>query len=172
MPQNVEIKARLADREALLQRALRLATEPPQALEQDDSFFPCPNGRLKLRCLADGTAELIFYQRADGLQTRLSAYWRCPVIEPDTLRDTLTRAYGSGGRVRKQRLLVMAGRTRIHIDRVEGLGDFLELEVVMRDGEPLAEGQAEAEQLLRALQVPPEAHVAGAYRDLLAAGTP
>ena len=55
---------------------------------------------------------------------------------PDTLRESLlSPAYGQVGRVRKSRTLFLAGRTRIHLDRVEGLGDFLELEVVLADGE-------------------------------------
>ena len=87
---------------------------------------------------------------------------------PDTLRDALGLAYGVIGRVRKQRLLFMAGRTRIHLDRVEGLGEFLELEVVLRDGESVEAGMAEAHELLASLQIAPHQLLSGAYLDLLA----
>ncbi|MFY3653272.1 class IV adenylate cyclase, partial [Achromobacter xylosoxidans] len=91
-----------------------------------------------------------------------------PTSSPDTLRDALGLAYGVIGRVRKQRLLFMAGRTRIHLDRVEGLGEFLELEVVLRDGESAEAGMAEARELLASLRIAPEQLVSGAYLDLLA----
>lgn len=114
-------------------------------------------------------AELIAYRRADVQGPKLSEYWRSPVTDPDSMRVALTQAMGTLGRVRKLRLLLMAGRTRIHLDRVEGLGDFLELEVVMRDAEPAADGEAEAARLLQRLQVPREDLLATAYLDLLAA---
>jgi len=60
-----------------------------------------------------------------------------PTAAPDALREALTLAYGVIGRVRKVRTLFMAGRTRIHLDRVEGLGEFLELEVVLAEHEPV-----------------------------------
>lgn len=168
MARNIEIKARLADRAGVVARAEALATEPPAWLEQDDTFFAAPHGRLKLRCMPEG-AELIAYRRPDAAGPKLSQYWRVAVPEPDAMRELLTQAMGSLGRVRKRRLLVMAGRTRIHIDQVEGLGDYLELEVVLRDDEPLNTGEAQAQELLQRLQVPLEDLVSTAYLDLLAA---
>lgn len=169
MPRNIEIKARVADPAALRQRALALATAPEQRLEQDDSFFALPagRGRLKLRQFADGSAELIHYQRADDAGARASDYVRVPLADGDACREALTRALGLLGRVRKQRTVLMAGRTRIHLDAVEGLGDFMELEVVLRDGEPDAEGAAEAEALMRSLGLADTPRLAGAYLDLL-----
>ncbi|KAG0899736.1 hypothetical protein G6F32_017347 [Rhizopus arrhizus] len=66
----------------------------------------------------------------------------------------------------------MAGRTRIHLDRVEGLGEFLELEVVLRDGESAAAGMEEARTLMDGLGVAPTQLRAGAYLDLLASRRP
>jgi predicted adenylyl cyclase CyaB len=171
MARNVEIKARLADLDATADRAARLADSTPVTLQQDDTFFLSPLGRLKLRCMPDG-AELIAYRRPDAQGPKLSEYWRSPVPEPDSMREALTQTLGQHGRVRKSRLLFLAGRTRIHLDRVEGLGDFLELEVVLRDGESVADGEAEAARLLQALGVPDTARVSEAYRDLLAAAAP
>ena len=71
--------------------------------------------------------------------------------------------------VRKRRILLLAGRTRIHLDRVENLGDFLELEVVLRDDEPVADGEAEALLLMTRLGVDPQDLIAAAYVDLLEA---
>jgi predicted adenylyl cyclase CyaB len=170
MPRNVEIKARLHDTGAadVAARAAALATGPEQALAQDDSFFRCAQGRLKLRRFGDGSAELIAYTRADVAGPKTSTYERAPVADADALHAALAAACGAAGRVRKQRRVWLAGRTRIHLDRVEGLGDFLELEVVLRDGEPEADGIAEAHALMARLGVDPRQLVEGAYLDLLA----
>jgi predicted adenylyl cyclase CyaB len=170
MPRNIEIKARLPHGiDTVLPRALALASGPPQAIAQDDTFFPCAHGRLKLRDFGDGRGELIQYERADDSGPKTSTYVRATTDAPDSLREALTRALGQIGRVRKQRTLLLVGRARIHLDRVEGLGDFIELEVVLADGEPEATGQAEAEQLMQALGISPEHLLRGAYLDLLAA---
>jgi predicted adenylyl cyclase CyaB len=79
----------------------------------------------------------------------------------------LSLAYGQIGRVRKQRTLYLMGRTRIHLDRVEGLGDFLELEVVLEDGESAQAGAALAGELLVKLGIAPEQLVKQAYVDLI-----
>lgn len=92
-----------------------------------------------------------------------------PTNEPDTLRQALALACGESGRVRTQRTLYFIGRTRVHVDRVAGLGDFLELEVVLGDGEPLELGVQEARQIMEALGVSDAMLVKGAYLDLVAA---
>jgi adenylate cyclase len=166
---NVEIKARIASVEALLPRARSIAGGEAELIVQDDSFFPCPKGRLKLRDFGDGRGELIQYERPDDTGPKTSTYVRSPTASPATLREALTRALGTLGRVRKQRWLLLSGRTRIHLDRVEGLGDFLELEVVLADSEPEATGRAEAHALMVQLGVSPDRLQRGAYLDLLAA---
>jgi predicted adenylyl cyclase CyaB len=169
MARNVEIKARIESIEALLPAARAIAGGEPETIEQDDSFFPCPHGRLKLRDFGDGRGELIQYERPDASGPKTSTYVRSPTASPATLREALERALGTLGRVRKRRLLLLAGRTRIHLDRVEGLGDFLELEVVLRDGEADVDGVAEAHALMARLGVQPTQLRRGAYLDLLGA---
>jgi adenylate cyclase class IV len=169
MPRNIEIKARIESVEAVLPRAQALAGGAPELLVQDDSFFTVPHGRLKLREFADGSAELIHYQRADTAQAKASDYVRVPVPDAAALRAALARACGLQGRVRKQRWLLIKGATRIHLDRVEGLGDFMELEVVLRDDQADAEGADVAEALMRELGLADAERLAGAYLDLLAA---
>ena len=166
---NVEVKARISSIDELLPRARAIAGQAPQLIVQDDSFFACPHGRLKLRDFGDGRGELIQYRRADTQGPKTSTYVRSPTTSPATLRDALARALGVLGRVRKQRWLLLAGRTRIHLDRVEGLGDFLELEVVLAKGEDEAAGLAEAQALLARLGIEERQLVRGAYVDLIAA---
>ncbi|MEP7103042.1 MAG: class IV adenylate cyclase [Burkholderiales bacterium] len=167
MARNVEIKARIDSIDAVLPLALALADGPPEPIAQDDTFFPCAIGRLKLRVFGDGHGELIAYQRPDASGPKTSDYAITPVADPDAMRATLARALGLGGRVIKRRTLLLVGRTRVHLDRVEGLGDFMELEVVLRDGESADDGVAEAHALLRRLQIDPDRLVSGAYVDLL-----
>lgn len=168
MARNVEIKAQVDSLDAIEPLAAALSGQEPVSIAQDDTFFTCANGRLKLRAFADGTGELIFYRRADDTGPKESFYVISPTDSPDTLREALALAYGVIGRVRKQRRVFMAGRTRIHLDRVEGLGDFLELEVVLRDGESAEAGMQEARTLMAGLGVAPAQLLSGAYLDLLA----
>src|SRR6266404_2966481 len=128
MPRNVEIKARIESVDALLPRVQAIADSGPTEIFQDDTFFQCPNGRLKLRAFSEASGELIFYQRPDRAGPKESFYVISATTSPDTLREALSLAYGQCGRVRKHRALFMVGRTRIHLDKVEELGHFLELE--------------------------------------------
>jgi adenylate cyclase class IV len=126
---NIEIKARVADISELAEKVARLATEGPIVLQQDDTFFRCPVGRLKLRTFSAGEGELIFYQRADQVGPKESFYVLSPTRSPHTLREALTLAHGQVGRVVKERTLFLVGRTRVHLDAVQGLGSFVEIEV-------------------------------------------
>jgi predicted adenylyl cyclase CyaB len=165
---NIEIKARIDSVATLGERAAAFADEGPIEIHQDDTFFRCDLGRLKLRTFANGTGELIFYRRSDQQGPKESFYVRTPTAAPDSLREALSLAYGQTGRVRKQRTLFLAGRTRIHLDIVEGLGQFLELEVVLRENEPTEAGVREAEELMQRLGVDPAQLLDRAYVDLLA----
>ena len=167
MARNIEIKARIPSIEALLPRACALAGAEPQIIEQDDSFFAVAHGRLKLRVFADGSGELIHYHRPDSGEAKASDYVRVPAPDPAALREALSRANGLLGRVRTRRWLLMVGATRIHLDRVEGLPDHMELEVVLRANQPDTEGEATA--LMAELGLADAPRVAGAYLDLLRA---
>ena len=169
MARNIEIKAWLPSIAAIEPRTAQLADSGPELIVQDDTFFACPNGRLKLREFSRQAGELIFYRRADDTGPKASFYVRSPTAHPASLREALTLAHGQVGRVRKQRTLYLIGRTRVHLDRVEGLGEYLELEVVLRDGEPAEQGMQEAEHLMQQLGMEPGWLVAGAYVDLLKA---
>lgn len=170
MPRNVEIKAVVRDKPALLARARRL-WGPPERLRQEDRFFPCANGRLKLRLQVPGPSYLIAYVRPDRKGPKTSRYLTAVAPHPEALGACLRAALGPGRVVAKTRLLFMAGRTRVHLDSVRGLGDFLELEVVLRRGEAAAAGRAEARRLMGLLGIRPDDLVDGAYADLAGAST-
>lgn len=135
---------------------------------QDDTFFRCESGRLKLRTLAPDKGELIFYLRANKNGPKESAYVLSPTKNPETLLQLLSLAYGEVGRVRKHRTLYHIGRTRVHLDKVEGLGHFMELEVVLKDNEPSEIGLREAHDIMSMLDIKKTQLVDVAYVDLLA----
>ena len=167
MASNIEIKARVDDFVALQARAKSLSDQPVRVLSQEDTFFNTDKGRLKLRLLAPNQGYLIYYERPDQDGPKRSDYYLSKTEEPETLKNVLALALGVRGVVRKTRHLYMVGQTRIHLDEVDGLGQFMELEVVMQAGQSEAEGQSIAEDLMRSLGVRKEALIEGAYMDLL-----
>ncbi|CAI5786709.1 Hypothetical predicted protein [Podarcis lilfordi] len=170
MPANVEIKARVRDRAELLRNAERLSGSPGCVILQTDTFFPAPNGRLKLRDFRDGRGQLVFYNRPDAEGPKLSHYAISPTDDPTGLTAVLSQALGVQGTVKKERRLYLVGQTRVHVDRVEGLGDFMELEVVLQEQQSPQDGEEVARQLMKELGVCQEDLLAGAYLDLLLAG--
>jgi predicted adenylyl cyclase CyaB len=168
---NVEIKARLSDPAAVRRRVVELAGGEPQVLQQTDTFFTVAGGRLKLREFSGEAAELIYYERADTPDPAESRYQKVDVAGGPALRALLEAALGVVGRVVKRREVFRVGRTRVHLDRVEGLGAFLELEVEMGEDEAAGAGVAEAQRLMRALGIGAERLVAEAYVDLLLAAS-
>ena len=168
MARNVEIKARVAQPSRLLDAVLDIADRGPTVFAQDDTFFACPNGRLKLRMFSPTEGQLIFYRRDDLAGPKLSEYVMATTAEPDALRGTLTLAYGAVGRVRKTRTLCFVGTTRIHLDDVDDLGHFVEIEVALTPEQTVTDGETIAEDLMRRLSIGPKHLVHRAYVDLLA----
>lgn len=169
MSRNVEIKARIENVGVFVPILTRIASSGPVEIAQDDTFFTCENGRLKLRAFSNDSGELIFYRRVNQAGPKESFYLRSPTSSPETLRESLSLAYGQIGRIRKYRTLFLVGRTRVHLDRVEGLGHFLELEVMLVDDESPEQGIREAGQLMDQLGIQPEQLIEGAYLDLMLA---
>ncbi|HEX5041527.1 MAG TPA: class IV adenylate cyclase [Candidatus Polarisedimenticolaceae bacterium] len=167
---NLEIKARVRDAAGMAARAAALAGEPPQVIRQEDTFFPVQEGRLKLRVLGDDRGELIYYRRADVRGPKTSSYAIAPTDRPRELQAVLTAALGARDTVRKQRTVYLAGRTRIHLDEVQDLGSFVELECVLGPGDGMDGAQAELSDLMVRLGVDAADLIEGAYADLLAAG--
>jgi len=164
---NIEVKARARELRRQCELAAALAGGPGETLHQEDTFFHCPQGRLKLRCFPGGRAELIHYHRPDIEAAAASCYERVPVGDAQALRRALAGALGVRAVVRKQRTLYRAGATRIHLDRVEGLGEFIELEVVLSAGQHEAEGAATVAELMAALAIAEQDLIGAAYVDLL-----
>ena len=172
MPSNIEIKAILRDRDRVEAIAGRLSDAGPELIRQEDYFFRCNEvhsdaARLKLRILGPDRAELIRYERGDIADTRSSRYLIARTPDPRILLEILEKTLGKIGEVRKDRTLYMIGQTRVHLDRVASLGDFLELEVVLHPEQSEAEGKTIAEELLSTFNIDKQDLVAEAYVDLL-----
>jgi adenylate cyclase class IV len=169
MPRNIEIKARVPDLAMVRSKAAAIATGPAATVYQKDVFFDVPRGRLKVRELPDGSGELIAYERADHAGPKQSTYERVACPDARGLVDTLAAALPVRGHVVKRREVLLVGRTRVHLDEVERLGSFVELEVVMAADEPTDDGVRGARALLAALGIAKTDLVSGAYIDLLEA---
>jgi predicted adenylyl cyclase CyaB len=168
MPSNVEIKARVIDLEQFRVIAKSLADTSSTILNQEDIFFVVPHARLKLRILAADRGELILYHRPNMAGPKTSTYRIAPTSDPIALKEILSAVLPVLGVIKKRRELYLVGQTRVHLDQVEGLGDFVELEVVLHEGQSADEGTAIARDLMNRLQIADEQLVDKAYIDLLA----
>src|SRR3954454_20947941 len=168
---NVELKARDPDPERSLERCVALGAEDRSELRQRDTYFAARRGRLKLREQQPGAAELIAYERADAAQARESRYRIAPVREPQALREALDAALGTVVVVDKRRRLLLWEGVRIHLDRVEGLGAFVELEGVAPAGSDLSAEPARVARLRAEREISDDAIEATGYADLLTAAT-
>lgn len=99
--------------------------------KQRDTYYRIPKGRLKLREEIGSVAQLIFYQRNNSVHARMSDYYIYQTNESEILNSLMNKALGTRVIISKTRKLLMYRNVRIHLDRVDGLGAFLELESVL-----------------------------------------
>lgn len=163
----VEIKARCGD----LSRVQRVIEgEGARRVGEDhqvDTYFRVPRGRLKLR---EGTIErhLIYYERPDDAGPKRSDVQLYEPGPGDALKALLTQALGVRIVVEKRRAIYFAGNVKFHLDRVEGLGRFIEIEAIDADGGRSEEDlRAQCAHYLRRLGISQEALVRRSYSDLL-----
>ena len=145
-----------------------------ETLDQGDTYFAVPRGRLKVRTIMAGdgttTAELIAYHRPDLGGARWSSYIRTP-LDPSSAPDVITALAATVDvltHVQKRRTVARYKETRIHLDQVVGLGAFVELETVL--GDRAAEvAEAEYAAVVDLLGLAAFEPVAGSYSDLVIA---
>ena len=168
---NVELKARDHDPARSLERALALGAEDRGEIRQRDTYFVGARGRLKLREQETGGSplwdELIEYSRADSADASTSSYRRVPVADVAPLLEALDAAYGTLGTVIKRRRLLLWEGVRIHLDEVEGLGSYLELEAVADADSDLSGEREKVERLRAEFRIEDDDLVATSYSDLL-----
>lgn len=166
---NLEIKCRVARFDGLRSALTTLgAVRQAPMLRQVDWYFVAPAGRLKLRQANGGVGELIFYARPSTSGQRLSVWGRSTVPDVPAMRRVLANALGEAACVRKSREVWLFRNARIHLDRVGGLGTFLEIEVVVTRG--ARQARALMDRLIGALALAKAPLIGGSYADL--AGLP
>lgn len=131
---NIEFKAKANNIEALEEKLLSLNPQFIGEDHQKDTYYNVNTGRLKLR---EGNIEnaLIWYQREDvggAKQSDILLYKHAP---DDALKNILNKVHGVKIIVDKIRKIYFVENVKFHFDRVEGLGTFVEVEAIDRNGE-------------------------------------
>lgn len=130
---NFEFKAKAADIAALEKKLLTLDPEYIGEDNQVDTYFNVATGRLKLR---EGNIEnsLIYYERsntAGAKQSDILLYHHSP---DKALKDILVKLHGIKVVVDKKRKIYFINNVKFHFDKVEGLGTFVEVEAIDKEG--------------------------------------
>lgn len=163
---NIELKARIdsiAEARATCGQFAAFSARERQV----DTYFVCPNGRLKLRERGDQPTQLVAYARADATTPRASDYWLVPVVEPATMKAALAASLGVLVIVEKEREVFLYRNVRVHLDHVVGLGEFVEFEAVLSPGDDEQAAARLVADLAERLGINPSARVEGSYSDLL-----
>jgi len=168
---NVELKAVDRDPEATLARCLTLEATDAGVLRQRDVYFMARRGRLKLR-VEEGAlgGELIAYRRRDDPEPAESGYVLAPTAAPEELVEALEATLGSVAVVTKRRHLFLWHGVRIHLDEVDDLGSFIELEAVLPDAGDYQAAQDKVARLREEFGIADDALVAVGYADLVMEG--
>lgn len=164
----MELKARDPSPPRSLQVCQGLGADDKGTLIQRDTYFEAPRGRLKLREEPDGIPHLIAYERPDLTGHKESRYRLIEVSEPAELKDALAAVLGITVVVSKARRLFIFEGVRIHLDRVEDLGDFIEFEGVAANGGDLTRFAESLDDLRRSFGIRDEDLLRASYSDLLA----
>lgn len=136
--------------------------------EQADTYFRCTQGRLKLRERVGLPAQLVGYARTDSTAPRPSDYWLVSIAdEAATLKSALAATLGVLVVVRKHRDVFLYQNVRIHLDRLEELGEFIEFEAVLSPGHDEQQAAELVSELAARLGIAASDRVENSYSDLL-----
>ncbi len=178
MATNLEFKARCQSLDNLYPRLTELNAKHCETVHQIDTYFCMLEGkdastpetckpRLKLRETDEADEGwLIYYERPNRNESRYSQYHLSKTDDPSTLKTLLTAALGIETIVKKRREIWMFKNTRIHLDRVADLGQYIELETVFQ-GQTKAEAIAEHQHVKNILHLHTADPVAVSYSDLI-----
>ena len=169
---NIELKARCPDRELAIKTCERLGARFVHSERQRDTYFSTGAYRMKLRESSLGKHWMIWYSRPNDVEARKSSYRLLPVADPTEKRKLFGTSMGVKAEVEKARHLYLLGPTRIHIDYVEGLGDFIEFEYVVSENAPEENGHGAIDELREEFGINDEDLIAGSYSDLVLMGVP
>ncbi len=163
MPVNLEIKVKVKNFDSILKSLKKLKAKKSGVLHQKDVYFSSPKGLLKLR--KEGKSQqLIRYQRNEEGKNRWSNF---EILELHQVHaeSFLRNLWDCEVVVEKERLLFLYDETRIHLDKVKKLGNFIELETKVISSKK--DAQQRFKFLLNALQIDPKEQLRLSYHDLL-----
>lgn len=162
---NFEFKARLKN-ETHVRAVLReLGARFVGTDHQVDTYFPVPFGRLKVR---EGRIEnaLIFYERSNAARPRQARVEMVLLPRRNSVRAILGAALGVLVVVDKRREIYFIGNVKIHLDRIRGLGKFVEVEAISRRGD-LRKIRNQARKFQELFAISSSDLVAESYSDLV-----
>jgi adenylate cyclase class 2 len=164
---NIELKATDPAPERSVEACRELGAEDHGHIVQQDTYFAVPHGGLKLREEQPGKPHLIQFERVRSTQEHESRYHIVEVGDGPSARAALAAAIGIRGVVKKRRRLFLYRTVRIHLDEVEDLGRFIELEAVAARGSDLTAEHQLISELRRTLRLTDQRLVSESYSELL-----
>lgn len=171
MPRNVEIKARVADLASVREVALGIGARCHAVEVQTDRYYSVDGAhRVKLRTIAGGRAELVEYRRSEATGVRASDYIVTPVRD-EAAGLCLVPKGTPRVVVRKRREVLLWDNVRIHLDEVDGLGAFIELEAVVDERHDESTCRVQVATLMRALALRDEALIRASYAEMVDQGS-
>jgi len=163
---NVEIKAKCPNPAQVHAKLIELGAEYRGCDHQIDTYFKCQHGRLKLR---QGTIEnaLIFFQRSNQATPKQSDIALEKVPFENNLKTILSSALGIKTVVNKKRHIYFIDNVKFHVDEVEELGPFMEVEAIDEIGNiGLSKLHQQCDQYMQLLDIKPEHLITNSYSDL------
>jgi len=165
---NIEIKVKVNSFDNIIKSLEELGASYKGRIKQVDTYYNCQSGRLKIREINNKQAELIYYQRPNKKSSKISQYG---LIRLDTkmlpnYKNIFKKSLGEKVIVKKIRKLWIYQNTRIHLDRVQGLGNFIELETVI-NGHDYRKLQRKHQKIIEALQLMRFKVQSKSYSDLI-----
>jgi len=164
---NIEIKAR-TDRQDFIRDYLKKAGADYKGIDvQTDTYFQVNAGRLKLR---QGNIEnnLIWYARTSQPGPKQSDFLLTPVPDGDALKAILQNAAGIKVTVTKTREIYYIANVKFHIDQLEGLGYFVEIEAGNRTADlPVEKLHEQCRFYMQEFGIREEDLLADSYSDML-----
>ena len=162
---NLEIKARINDINKPPILLKKIGAKFINRGRQIDTYYVVPNGKFKLRKFNQKNGNLIFYERKENLNPRWSNYFTFHISEPDKFNKFLQQIFPIQIVIDKIRIFYRYKNARIHLDKVINLGNFIEIEAEVKNGE--LQAKKLMRELLKYLKIPKKDFIKKSYSDLL-----
>ncbi|HHH52666.1 MAG TPA: CYTH domain-containing protein [Bacteroidetes bacterium] len=164
---NVEIKAKCFEPEKVEKVLLENGADYKGLDHQTDTYFNVRTGRLKMR---QGNIEksLIYYDRPNRKGPKQSTFNLYKSDNLEELKPLLESSLGIMVEVKKHRKIFFIDYVKFHIDEVEGLGSFVEIEAGDLDNtKSVTELREKCDYYMRLLEIKEENLVNISYSDML-----